>query len=59
MSLTNLSSNGFRQQSNQNLTRFNGNVGAQIGKDLRAGRSGEHAREIEQAQAGEGRAAVG
>ena len=33
MSLTNLSSNGFRQQSNQNLTRFNGNVGAQIGSN--------------------------
>lgn len=31
MSLTNLSSNGFRQHTNQNLTRFNGNVGAQIG----------------------------
>ncbi len=34
MSLTNLSSNGFRQHTNQNLTRFNGNVGAQIGSSV-------------------------
>ena len=33
MTLTNLHSNGFRQHTTQDLTRFNGNVGAQVGSN--------------------------
>ena len=34
LTLTNLHSNGFRQHTTQDLTRFNGNVGAQVGSNV-------------------------
>lgn len=34
LSFTNLSSDGFREHTNQSLLRFNGNVGAQIGSNI-------------------------